>query len=336
MTAYEQIPPGEEAAIDEILRLTLEQLKHDNPPGTKPVKRDAHAKHHGVVRAEMIVVPNLPPELAIGVFRKAATYKAYVRFSNSVGTVGPDKEPQGRGMAIKLMGIEGEKLLESERHEKTQDFVMITNPVFPIKDVFDYINLLKAAFAKKPLKFFFPSVNPFAWKMKEFAIVNAIRNKLVCNPLTTQYWSTTPYLLGDKAVRFSCRPNFTLDPTLPFSDNYLREAMSRMLKEREVSFDFLIQHHSGDPALIEDPRQEWPGEYQRVATLRIPMQNFESPKQMEFAENLAFTPWHSLPEHRPLGGVNRARKKVYEEISKFRHQENGVTRSEPTGDEEFE
>ncbi len=335
MTEYETIPPGEDAAIDEMFELTLKQLKHDNPPGTKPVKRDAHAKHHGVVRAELTVLDGLAPELAIGVFAKPTTYKAYVRFSNSVATMGPDKEPQGRGIAIKLMGVEGEKILDGAKHEKTQDFVMITHSVFVVKDVFDYIELLKAAFANKPLKFFFPSFNPFRWRLKEFGIVNKLRGKRVSNPLTTQYWSTTPYLLGDKPIRFSVRPTDTTQEPIPSSPDYLREAMSRTLKEREMSFDFLIQHHSDPSELIEDPRIEWSGEWRRVATLKIHKQTFESPKQMDFAENISFTPWHSLPEHRPLGGVNRARKKVYEQISKFRHEQNGVTRSEPTGDEEF-
>jgi len=31
-----------------------------------------------------------------------------------------------------------------------------------------------------------------------------------------------------------------------------------------------------------------------------------------FAESLSFTPRHSLAEHRPLGGLNRARLGVYQ------------------------
>jgi hypothetical protein len=46
-------------------------------------------------------------------------------------------------------------------------------------------------------------------------------------------------------------------------------------------------------------------------------------------------PWHAVPEHRPLGGINRVRKVVYETISKLRHDLNGAPRSEPTGDEIF-
>ena len=44
---------------------------------------------------------------------------------------------------------------------------------------------------------------------------------------------------------------------------------------------------------------------------------------------------HSLPEHRPLGAVNRVRRTVYESVSKRRHDLNQSPRQEPKGDERF-
>ena len=55
-----------------------------------------------------------------------------------------------------------------------------------------------------------------------------------------------------------------------------------------------------------------------------------SKQQMDFAENMSYTPWHSLPEHKPLGFTNRVRKSVYSIISKFRHSQNGVVSKELT------
>ena len=72
------------------------------------------------------------------------------------------------------------------------------------------------------------------------------------------------------------------------------------------------------------------GQSHLVAGIRIPQQNFDSVAQRTFGENLSYTPWHSLPVHRPLGGVNRARKIVYNVISTFRHEKNGVAQVEPT------
>ena len=89
---------------------------------------------------------------------------------------------------------------------------------------------------------------------------------------------------------------------------------------------------------MEDSKTEWlesEAPFIKVATIRIPKQVFDTPEQNEFCENLSFTPWHSLPEHRPLGGVNRVRRTVYEATSKLRHEMNRAQRTEPTGDEIF-
>jgi hypothetical protein len=72
-----------------------------------------------------------------------------------------------------------------------------------------------------------------------------------------------------------------------------------------------------------------------AAVLRIPKQRFDSPEQLEFAKVLSLNPWHSVPEHRPLGNQNRARKRMYYELSRVRQQMNDVEHYEPTGDETF-
>ena len=69
--------------------------------------------------------------------------------------------------------------------------------------------------------------------------------------------------------------------------------------------------------------------------MRIPKQTFDSPEQLAFARVLSFNPWHSIPEHRPLGNVSRARKRMYGELSRLRQQMNAVEHYEPTGDEAF-
>ncbi len=84
---------------------------------------------------------------------------------------------------------------------------------------------------------------------------------------------------------------------------------------------------------VEDATVEWNEAKSppvKVATLRIPVQHFDTPAVREFDENLSFTPWHSLETHRPLGGVNRCRKRVYDAISEERHRANRAPRREPT------
>jgi len=49
-----------------------------------------------------------------------------------------------------------------------------------------------------------------------------------------------------------------------------------------------------------------------VARITIPPQDISWPKRQELCETLFYTPWHWLIEHRPLGGINRVRRKVYD------------------------
>lgn len=334
-------PLGEEDAIQVIEQISRRQLEQNYPAGSRPARRDAHAKHHGCVRGEFLVEANLPDELKFGVFKDPGrSFTACIRFSNgSASAKQPDSKGDSRGMAIKLMGVEGEKLLEEEKHEKTQDFVMINYPVFPIRNNQDYVELFTAiekSLDKSPFKFFFPSPNPFKWRLHEFMISWSIRNRKVVSPLEIQYWSTTPYKLGPRAIKFSVKasPDNTSGRSASSSTNYLREAMVEHLKSKEACFDFLVQFQTdADQMPIEDPTIEWKSPYQKVATIKICPQTFDSPEQMEFCENLSYTPWHSLPEHKPLGGINRARKQVYESISKLRHKLNDVPRREPSSEE---
>ena len=122
-------------------------------------------------------------------------------------------------------------------------------------------------------------------------------------------------------------------PEAPDPD-YLRLAMVRQLQGSEAIFDFAVQLQTDAEAMpIEDPGCEWPEDrspFRKLATIRMAAQDFDTPERRELGENLSFTPWHALPEHRPLGGVNRARRVVYEAISKYRHTCNQQPRSEPT------
>ena len=69
---------------------------------------------------------------------------------------------------------------------------------------------------------------------------------------------------------------------------------------------------------IENNAVYWPPRLSpRVpaAVLHIPKQTFDSPEQLDFARVLTYNPWHSVPEHRPLGNQSRARKRMYYELA---------------------
>ena len=78
---------------------------------------------------------------------------------------------------------------------------------------------------------------------------------------------------------------------------------------------------------IEDTSVQWDesiAPFETVATIKVPEQDFDSTEQNLFCDNLSFNTWHSLPAHRPIGGINRLRKEVYEAVSAFRHQRNSA------------
>ena len=323
----EDVPANEDVATQQIEQMIEENVRAEARNGL--ARRGAHAKAHGCVQAEFRILDKLPEEVRVGIFSEARIYPAWIRYSNAFGKVQDDLVDDGRGMAIKLMGIE-------RSDSGTQDFIMINHPVFFVRNAADYVEFQKALSEDSPFKFFFPGLNPFHFRLHEFRIANAIRSTKVANPLDSQYWSTTPYRFGDTEMKFSARPCGSASPFAETaSPDFLRDNMQKHLAQSEACFDFLVQLRKFPTEMpIEDATIEWSEKdspFIPVARITIPAQAFTSSEQLEFCENLSFTPWHAIPEHRPLGGINRVRKTVYNTISRIRHELNGEERREPTG-----
>jgi catalase len=275
------------------------------------------------VQAEFRVLPKLPEEVRVGIFGEARAYPAWVRYSNGSGKIQDDAVGDARGMAVKLTGVE-------RSESRAQDFVMINHPVFFVRNAADYVDFLKAVEEGGPTKFFFPGLNPLDFRLHELGVANAIRGKEFTNPLNSRYWSMTPYLFGDTAMKFSARPCGAPSKFVEAgaaAPDFLRDNLARHLAQGGACFDFLVQLRKDPAAMpIEDPTVEWSEQdspFIPVAEITIPPQSFSSPEQVAFCEDLAFTPWHAVPELRPLGGVNRVRKTVYDTISRVRHEING-------------
>ncbi len=328
----ETIPPNEARQIEEIVAIHLGVTDQAEKPH---VPRGQHMKGHGCVRAAFEIEPDLPVALRHGIFAEPRTFQAYIRFSNGKGY--DDRQGDAHGMAIKLLGVPGEKLLDDEKDATTQDFILFDHPVFFIKNVEDYVPFMKDFRNLKAsgitlgkiisgLKLLF-SQN-YKWRL-----LRETGSKKPDSPLRTTYWSTTPAKLGNAAVKYRATPDLAGTPAVSSVDSpdKLRLAMVAQLEGHEARFDFAVQVQT-DPLTmpVEDPTVDWKAPFRKVATIRIPPQVFDTPERKAFAENLSFTPWHSLPEHRPLGGINRSRKAIYRAISMQRHTLNGAPRQEPT------
>lgn len=330
----EKLQPNEEVLAQNIAQVIEKSIREQYTAGN--ALRDAHPKAHGCVRAEFHVSKNIPAQFAKGVFIPDQSYQAWIRFSNaSNDATSADIDKDARGIAIKLLGISGDKILESEKQATTQDFIMINHPVFFANDAKRYLSFMNDVNSHNMIR---KLHIPFALGFKGTMNALGARNSQITNPLYARYWSMVPYQLGlDKdrqAVKYSVRACSITPNNLPKnpSHDFLREALKNTLQNNDACMEFLIQPRTSSKMLVEDAMTEWDEKaapFYQVATIHIPKQNFDTPEQNQFCENLSFTPWHALPEHKPLGAVNRMRKVIYENISRVRHDMNSAPRQEP-------
>ena len=305
----ERVTPDEAAVIDEFISfLKAASLRR---AGDGAVQRFNQARASGCVDAEFIIRDDLPDHLRVGVFAEAKTYPAFIRFANA--TSKSDRQKDTRGMSIKLQGVPGANLTEGSSE---QDFVLNSHPVMVAPDTREFLDLLRAIEAGRVRTALY-----FASHPRLLRIARASRGRPTCH-LDIPFWSTTPYAFGDaRAVKYIARPCSSRTSEMPakLTDHYLRDAMQAHLREAEACFDFLVQFHTNaEQTPIEDASIEWREEdspYVAVARIRIPPQAAADDDRCERA---TFNPWHSVPEHRPLGNMNRARKAIYRALAEFR------------------
>jgi hypothetical protein len=316
----ETLEPNEEALIEKIVR--LQRLLHDK--SEKKVRRAQHPKHHGLAKGELIVDADLSEDLKHGIFSEPGRKTVWLRFSNGRGD--DDTRPTLHGLALKVTGL---------NQATDQDFLMVDHNVFFIKNLEEYVALFAAqvdARGGTPWSFFFPGINPLSWRIASFLRLRAVRKKLG-NVLGVPYFSTTPYQLGPHAIKFSVLPLDANGGNLPIGDDvdFLGKRLAKHLKEKPASFEFRVLLRT-DPANmpVEDPTVDWEKAtpsacWRKVATIHLPPQATDSQQRLNLAQDMAFSPWNTLEAHRPLGGINRARRVVYEALSKDRFEANGLS-----------
>lgn len=330
----EHLYPDEKPIAEKLSVVIEESVRKQYAAGS--ARRDAHPKAHGCVKAEFHVVDTLPATLTKGMFLPGKTYQAWIRFSNgSADPTHADIKRDARGMAIKVLGVPGRKLLEDEVDATTQDFIMINHPVFFATDPARYLSFMDDANSDH---FYRKLLIPFDLGVRGTVIALKTRSPRISNPLQARYWSMVPYQLGSgegrQAVKYSARGCSARTDPLPKNPghDYLRDALRSTLQSGDACMEFLVQPRTSDRMDVEDSRMEWKeaeAPFYKLATIRVPPQTFDTPEQNTFCENLSFTPWHALPEHKPLGVTNRLRKVIYDHISRVRHEMNGAARQEP-------
>jgi hypothetical protein len=171
-----------------------------------------------------------------GVFRRNATYRAIIRFSNAF-KVRHDLDRDARGMAIKLVGVEGQpvklpdingdtpKLMDERAN--TQDFLLVTHSEFFGATANEFLEIVGEIVATKSIsrlgvrltRCFF-GLRPFRFRWRNaWALFRTF--KWTSNPLYLEYFSQTPYRHGDvdqdTAVKFRVRPLQAISVTQLFA-----------------------------------------------------------------------------------------------------------------------
>ncbi|POA28071.1 MULTISPECIES: catalase family protein [unclassified Pseudomonas] len=333
VSAKEQIPAGEAAMTRDIIQ-TAVRIVDQHRENTRFL-RDAHAKAHGCVKAEVQVLADLTPELRQGVFSEAGkTWQAILRLSNGNAYPQFDSVRDARGMAIKLLDVPGTQLLKDQQNRSEQDFVMFNHPNFFVSNVAEYRQNVAAQADGKQVMAFFPSWDPRSWQVRHLFIALATLAPAPASPTQSTYFSVSPYKFGTANAKFrvapdpdSC-PDYTLPAQNQALPNFLRSALNQQLSTDRVPACFVLQIQRQDPTRympIEDTSIEWresDAPFETVARIRIPAQDFDTPALNLQCDNQSFNPWFGLEAHRPIGGINRLRKAVYEAVSDYRHARN--------------
>lgn len=345
--SVETIAPDEQetiAALEEQFKIILDTTSKDYGHAVRSV----HAKGHGIARGRLDVATGLPPELAQGLFAAPGSYEAVFRLSTNAGDILDDSIMLPRGLALKIIGVEGERLPGSEG-DHTQDFVMVNGPAFAAPDPKKFLGNLKllakttdkAEGAKKALSAVFRTAEAALEAVGgDSSFLQTLGGAKPVHPLGATYYTQTPFRYGAYIAKFSLVPVSGIkdyaDETINATGrpDAIRAAVNELLIEQGGVWELQVQLCTDLNAMpIEDASVVWDEElspFRTVATLTVdPQPGWQLGVTEKTEDALSFSPWHGLAAHQPLGGVNRARQSPYHMSAGYRGTFNGCPMHEP-------
>lgn len=342
--------PDEEQDIDRIIAV----LRDNNERSFRKYKhglRDAHAKSHGILRGELTVPPGLPPELAQGMFATPATYPVIARLSSTSGVIRSDQLRGVRGLGIKVLGVPGPRAMAGDE-ATTQDFIMVTHREFLFADAHAYLRKgMPTAWvlARLPDAALRAGSNGIAALNKH--VLGRIGRSVPPNLgvfvapnthlLGETFYTSAPLRHGDHVAKLLYTPvspeavalrGQPVDPAAGV--NAHQDLVVAFFAAHSATYELRAQLCTDTGAMpIEDATVPWPEDgspHRTVATIHFGMQDPCTPQRRAYGDDvLSFNSWRGLDAHRPLGSINRLKKRVYEASSNYRHDVNNAPRIEP-------
>jgi len=311
--------------------------------------RSVHAKSHGLLEGELQVLDGLPKHLAQGVFSHPATYPVVLRISTNPGDILDDTVSAPRGLAMKIIGVNGERLPGSEG-DATQDFIMVNGPAFvaPNAQGFDRsLKLLAAttdtgqAWKKAFSTVLRGAVTALTAAGSESGSLKALGGQPLTHPLGETFYTQTPFRYGEHIAKLSVAPvspELTALKDAPVDlagkPNGLRAAVIDFFRANGGTWELRAQlRTNGDTMPVEDATVPWPEDespYVAVAQITVPRQPaWSEARAQQVDDGLSFSPWHGISAHQPLGSINRARNEAYAMSAGFRAEHNRCPIHEP-------
>lgn len=304
--------------------------------------RGVHAKGHGILRGTLMIQDGLPAPLAQGLFAQPGVYDAILRISTAPGDLLDDAVSSPRGIGLKILGVPG-PLLDGAQQDGAQDFLMVNGPVFGAPTPAAFAKNLKllagttdrAQGAKVALS---ATLRVVEGVIEAFggqsALITQLGGAPEVHPLGDIYYSQTAFRYGDYIAKFALVPvspgltQLTGDKVnVHDRPDALREVIREVMIEQGGTWELRVQLCTDlEKMPVEDPTVPWDEQaspYRTVATLKIGPQTAWTHAISEQQEDrLAFSPWHGLAAHRPLGAINRARRSLYDFSADFRAEFN--------------
>ena len=221
--AIDQLTSDDEKAIDQITADIRDYIgKSDTVSKINYHTRDAHAKGYCALKANFEILPKLPKEYAQGIYAKPARHEAVIRFSNGSSRVAADnKLGLSQGLAIKVFGVKGDKLLPDEPDSPNFDYNLINFPIFFCNTIQDYsyisrlflqLNDYFAKGAKGQAKFAFDWITQYGKKLpskeslKTFRAFSKFKTIKPQNTLLYSFYSQGAVRHGDYMAKIRVAP----------------------------------------------------------------------------------------------------------------------------------
>jgi hypothetical protein len=137
----EIIAPDEHVTFDELSR-TMQHITRHMATRYRHAYRPVPEKSHGLLVGTLRTKPDLSPFLAQGLFSRPGAHPVIMRFSTNPCDMLADNVSSPRGLAIKVLNVDGPKV-SNHIDGTTQDFVCINANAFTSPDPKGFLEQIK-------------------------------------------------------------------------------------------------------------------------------------------------------------------------------------------------